>query len=150
MKKIKDAIISTLDKLDQGVSWIVGATLPVKVQEFCADKRVLICGIGVAAAVGSFFVVGPLTTFNIIAASFSVNMLAAYCEDNVQKRKNDSTGSPSNARVLPDAVQRAGSKIKSLSIDFSPASENSAPETSAKNNPGAGQPNRPTQRTPRT
>ncbi|MDP2204814.1 MAG: hypothetical protein Q8K65_00750 [Alphaproteobacteria bacterium] len=143
MKKLKGALVSVLDKLDDGVSWLVGAALPVKLQEFCAEKRVSICGIGVAAAATGFLFAGPFIALGIIGVSFCVNMGAAYCEDNVRKREIRADGQSFPSEGPARAVERAGQKMKSLSRDFSPARQNSAPETRAG---VSSQPGKPTQK----
>lgn len=127
MKKLKEGIVSLLDKLDQGLSWTVGAVLPKKVQKFCAEKRVLLCGIGVAAAAVSLFYVGPLVTLKIIAGSFCMNMTAAYCKENIEKRAQSGNEQPARS-AQASAVERSGFKQGALAPDFTVAHKNKGPQ----------------------
>lgn len=140
--KFVKALKYPFKKLDQGFGMLVDAVLPDSAQKFVSDKRSLIYGTGLFAAVVSL-AAAPVVFPPLLAGALAFNLIADYCEEHTRKRNNPQqtaqpaaeTGSPS-----PAAAEDSNFKPNALAPDFKSVQANKAPEAANSNPAPAEQP----------
>lgn len=120
------AIKFPFQKLDQGVSKLVGAVVPAAAQEKIARSEKLVFGLTIFCGVVAI-AAAPAAVGGFLAGAFSYRLLAGYCQEHVDNRKSSQTAAQDKAPVPAASssavTEDAGFKPNALSPDFKSAKD---------------------------